>query len=103
MTVADKIRKAMKEFMSEAEVNACYVGKGYHYDGAIESNGWHYIPFNGTAVHLGENKDEALETLEQMSEEAEAIHSYYMSVQRNQQINQLGNPSQSVEGAKETK
>jgi len=81
MTVASKIRKALKNIMSEGEANACYIGKGYHYDGAIESNGWHYIPFGETAVHLGENKDEALETLEQMSEEAEAIR---MSVQRNQ-------------------
>ena len=73
MSVASKIRKALSGIMSEGEANACYVGKGYHYDGAIESNGWHYIPFNGTAVHLGENEAEAMEMLEQMTEEAEAI------------------------------
>jgi len=73
MTVSSKIRKALKGIMSEGEANACYVGKGYHYDGSIESNGWHYIPFNGTAVHLGENADESLETLEQINEETEAI------------------------------
>jgi len=79
MSVASKIKNAMKKFMGEGEVEACYVGKGYHYDGSIESNGWHYIPFGSTAVHLGENEAEALEMLEQMDEEAEAIRNDFES------------------------
>lgn len=73
MTVKEKIKKALLGIMSEGEIAACYIGKGYHYDGAIESSGWHYIPFNGRAVHLGENEAEALEMIAQMTEEAEVI------------------------------
>lgn len=71
MSVASKIRKALSGIMSEGEANAAYVGKGYHYDGSIESNGWHFVPFGRTAVHLGENEAEALEMIEQIKEERE--------------------------------
>ena len=71
MSVESKIREALKGIMSKGEANACRIDKGYHYDGSIESNGWHYIPFGRTAVHLGENEAEALGTIEQIKEERE--------------------------------
>ena len=61
MTVSEKIYKRLCKLMTVGEANACYIGKGYHYDGSIESNGWYYIPFGRTAIHLGENWQEVKE------------------------------------------
>lgn len=72
MSVKSKIKQALKSIMSEGEANAAYVGKGYHNEGSIESNGWHFVPFGRPAVHLGENESEALEMIEQIKEERES-------------------------------
>ena len=72
MSVASKIRKALKGIMSEGEANACNIQKGYHYNGSTESNGWYYTPFGRQPVSLGDNEAEALETIEQIKEERES-------------------------------
>ena len=72
MSVASKIRKALKGIMSEGEANACDVRKGYHYNGSAEQNGWYYKPFNRQPVSLGSNEVEALETIDQIKEERES-------------------------------
>lgn len=73
MTVAQKIREALKGIMSDGEANAARVDKGYHYNGATESHGWYYKPFNGRPVTLGSNAAEAFETIEQIREERRQV------------------------------
>lgn len=74
ITVKEKIYNKLCELMPGGEADACYIGKGYHYDGSIESNGWYYIPFGATAIHLGENWQEAQEVLDQIIEYRTAVH-----------------------------
>jgi hypothetical protein len=69
MSAASKIRKALKNIMSEGEANACRVEKGFLYDGSQQRNGWHFTRFNSTPTFLGSNESEALETIEQIQEE----------------------------------
>ena len=69
MSVASKIREALKSIMSEGDANACRIEKGYAYDGSQERNGWHFTRFNSTPTFLGKNESEALETIEQIQEE----------------------------------
>jgi hypothetical protein len=59
MSAASKIRKALKNIMSEGEANACRVEKGFLYDGSQQRNGWHFTRFNSTPTFLGSNESEA--------------------------------------------
>lgn len=68
MTVASKIREALKGIMTEGEANACDIRKGSHYNGRTYSNGWYYTPFGGRPITLGKNEAEAIETIEQIEE-----------------------------------
>jgi len=77
MSVKNKIKKALLGIMDEGELSAGYVGKGYHYNGATDSNGWHFKPFQGQTWTLGDNEQEALETIEQTREYQERIAKDY--------------------------
>ena len=77
MSVKSKIKKALFGIMEEGEVEAGYIGKGYHYNGATESNGWHFKPFQGQTWTLGDNEDEAMETIEQTREYQESVAEQY--------------------------
>ena len=67
MTTEQQINQALKRIMSEGEANACRIFKGF--DWGTGQTGWHYIPFGQTAVFLGGNAAEAMETIEDIASE----------------------------------
>lgn len=69
MSVASIIREKLAEVYGEGKANAANIFKGYEV--STRQNGWHFIPFNGTAVFLGKNQGEAIETIEQIEESRE--------------------------------
>lgn len=67
MTVKSEIREALRKIMAEGDANACDIWTGY--DVATDEEGWHYVPFGATAVYLGKNKAEALETIREIADD----------------------------------
>ena len=68
MRAQDKISNALHTIMDEGDANACQVYKGTDYDGAMQSTGWWYRPFNQQPVYLGTSVTEALDTIEQIAD-----------------------------------
>ena len=67
MDAKTRIRKALKQIMSEGEANACTIFRGY--EASTGLSGWHYIRFGGTATFIGANLAEALEWIENLANE----------------------------------
>ena len=71
MNAKGKIQKTLRSIMSDGEANACYVYKGFDYDGVRQASGWFYRPFNGQPVYLGQSLSEALDTIEAIADSRE--------------------------------
>ena len=71
MSYISTIRKALHRIMSPGEANACNIFKGYAM--STGESGYHYVPFNSTAVYLGKNLSQALETIDQIADEREEV------------------------------
>lgn len=70
MSVKQILQKRVTEVYGDPSPNV-YKGLDYYANG--QYSGWWYRPFNTSPVWLGDNKNDALETLDQIEEYQEEV------------------------------